>query len=79
MEVADLLLRAGGIGVLAYVVTAFLKVLREVSAQCHANQDRATKAVIANTAVLAEVTEATRESAATMNEVRTLLIRAETR
>lgn len=77
MEAADLLLRAGGIGVIAYVVTVFCKVLREVSSQCHANQDRSTTAVIANTAALAEVTEASRAGAATMNEVKTLLIRAE--
>ena len=45
MEIADLFLRAGGIGVLAWVVHAFLKVLREVSVQCHANQDRSTNAI----------------------------------
>ena len=55
MEAADWILRAGGIGVLAWVVNAFLKVLREVSRQCHENQDRSTTAIRENTAALGEV------------------------
>jgi hypothetical protein len=84
MEVADLLLRAGGIGVLAFVVVAFLKTIREfikviseVSQKCHANQDRSTAAVIANTAALSEVVESSRSGIAVMEEVKTLLIRVE--